>query len=287
MDSPCQSLSILYQNEEAYGIPLAEALRDGYEEENSVVPAIPVTMVPYEPNRAEYADVIDMLSPSFLGGECIALVGYAADAGRIFVDYMSQYGSRLNQPRWITADGNKSTNIYVEEARPLLFGTTDMEGNPIFHPLIGTAPAPGGRVEQRDFENAYVATFGGSTGDVYSPPRQYSSNQYDAAAMVFLAIESAGSLDGRAIRDAIQRIGPDSGRAVVPATSLVSGLSAIREGRTIDYSGASGAVDFDANGDITTATTRIEVWQATPAGEMDLDFTSDCTVAPNRSQCEG
>jgi ABC-type branched-subunit amino acid transport system substrate-binding protein len=72
---------------------------------------------------------------------------------------------------------------------------------------------------------------------------------YDAAIILALAIQKAGtSTNGTAVRDAlyaISRPGPAYGPA-----RLGEAITAIKSGLPVDYSGASGSVSFDDNGDV-------------------------------------
>ena len=91
-------------------------------------------------------------------------------------------------------------------------------------------------------------------------PIPFSSNQYDAVALLALAIARAGSTDGVAIRDALLEVsGPpsDTGGLVEPG-ALAAGLADVRRGTDVDYQGASGNVNFDALGNVVTA---YEIWR--------------------------
>ncbi|MBX3187625.1 MAG: ABC transporter substrate-binding protein [Labilithrix sp.] len=72
---------------------------------------------------------------------------------------------------------------------------------------------------------------------------------YDSVALLALAIEKAGNLDDRvAIRDALYDVSAPPGDAFGPG-QIAEALNAVREGRDIDYVGASGTFDLDDQGD--------------------------------------
>jgi hypothetical protein len=72
---------------------------------------------------------------------------------------------------------------------------------------------------------------------------------YDSVILLALAIERAGSLDDReAIRDALYSVSAPPGEAYGPG-ELAEALDAVRNGRDIDYTGASGTFDLDDQGD--------------------------------------
>lgn len=87
-------------------------------------------------------------------------------------------------------------------------------------------------------------------------PDPYSCQTNDHAALACLAIEKAKSAAPEAIRETVRKISQGSGEKVA---SVLDGLRLIREGKEINYEGASGACDFDAIGDILTCPFRYEV----------------------------
>jgi branched-chain amino acid transport system substrate-binding protein len=77
----------------------------------------------------------------------------------------------------------------------------------------------------------------------------YTAQTYDHASLIALAIQAAGGdPNGQAIRDAWRRVSQGGGDSV---DNAVDGLRMLREGKKIDYSGASGPCDFTDTGDIT------------------------------------
>ncbi len=87
-------------------------------------------------------------------------------------------------------------------------------------------------------------------------PDPYSCQTNDHAALACLAIEKAKSAAPEAIRETVRKISQGPGEKVA---SVLDGLKLIREGKEINYEGASGACDFDAVGDILTCPFRYEV----------------------------
>lgn len=90
-------------------------------------------------------------------------------------------------------------------------------------------------------------------------PDPYSCQTNDHAALACLAIEKAKSATPDAIREAVRMISQGGGEKV---TSVLDGLKLLREGREINYEGASGPCDFDAIGDILTSPFRYEIAEA-------------------------
>jgi len=117
----------------------------------------------------------------------------------------------------------------------------DEAGNYIIAGLKGTTPDP--RVagpSYETFKQSYEAEYGKEV-------TTYCSNSYDAAAVIALAIEKAGTATGTAIRDNIRDVANPPGEEVL---DLGEALTLIRAGQAINYQGASGELTFDENGDV-------------------------------------
>lgn len=98
-----------------------------------------------------------------------------------------------------------------------------------------------------DFRRLYTAYFPNAA----SPLPAYTSNQFDAAILLALAMERAGtSTDTTKIREALFEVARPPGQAFGPG-QLSEALAALRRNEDIDYQGASGDVDFDEFGDVS------------------------------------
>lgn len=94
----------------------------------------------------------------------------------------------------------------------------------------------------------------------------YVAHAYDAAFMMALAIEAAGSADRSRIPAALRSIAGPQGNLIYPG-EFAKAKALIKQGMRINYDGASGPLDFDAAGDITGRASvnrfRNGAWQAT------------------------
>ena len=115
--------------------------------------------------------------------------------------------------------------------------------------VYGTNPDPAPESTQYgDFRNLYLAQFAFQSGETELGSNV--ANYYDAAILAALAVQRAGSTaDTVKIRDALLEVSRPGGKAFGPA-QVGEALQALRNGQDIDYTGAGGPVDLDANGDV-------------------------------------
>jgi ABC-type branched-subunit amino acid transport system substrate-binding protein len=95
----------------------------------------------------------------------------------------------------------------------------------------------------------------------------FDAQNFDAAMLCFLAATAAGSSDGRDIQGALQDVsGPPGDKFTY--LQLADAIRALQQGQDIDFEGVTGPIDFDENGDPTTAT--YEVWTYGEDGQLDV-----------------
>jgi branched-chain amino acid transport system substrate-binding protein len=86
-------------------------------------------------------------------------------------------------------------------------------------------------------------------------PDPYTSQVYDHASMVLMAMAEAKATTGEAIKGAIRKISMGGGK---PVDNAAEGIKLIAAGQKVDYTGASGPCDFDEKGDILDCKFRYE-----------------------------
>lgn len=91
---------------------------------------------------------------------------------------------------------------------------------------------------------------GGGSDHYYS----FGAQAYDQLNLLALAIEAAKSVDGTVLTDAVKKVSGPEGTKV---TSFAEGIKVLRQGGQVNYEGASGSIDFDANGNIVKANFRV------------------------------
>lgn len=100
-----------------------------------------------------------------------------------------------------------------------------------------------------------------------SDPDQFADTVYDAFYLLTLAIEQGGSTEAAAIAAQLQSV--SSGGTVVEGGAFAAALEQIHAGTDIDYEGASGSIDFDSRGDVSSGTFR--VWKIEDGAYVDVE----------------
>lgn len=98
-----------------------------------------------------------------------------------------------------------------------------------------------------------------------SNPAPYTTQIYDHANLVLMAIAAAGEASGEAIRNTVRKVSQQPGGETVD--NALDGLKLIAAGKPVNYEGASGPCDFTDAGDIIDCKFRYE---QVKAGKLDL-----------------
>ena len=111
---------------------------------------------------------------------------------------------------------------------------------------VGHDSAPPRTDSARGFVDLYTAKFGGAPNGPGLP------NSFDAAIIALLAMQAAPELTGAAIAASVPKVTDPAGTKIFPnADGLREALAILAAGGTVSVQGATGAVTFDANGDVS------------------------------------
>lgn len=124
--------------------------------------------------------------------------------------------------------------------------------------VLGVAPSPGDEAAKTEFRELYKNRFD-------REPSLYDPNTWDAAAVVVLAAEAAGETTGAAIKTEISKVANSPG---IEVSDVCQALSLVREGKDINYQGASGTVDFNKSGDVIG---NYDVWTVDYTGKIEVE----------------
>ena len=123
--------------------------------------------------------------------------------------------------------------------------------------MYGTGPASAPEsAATAAWEAAWISEYGAL------PVLAYVKEAYDATIVLALAAQAAGRVDGAAIRDRLRAVGGSPGTVVSAGPrGVAEALRILAGGGEVDYEGASGSVDWDANGDLRRG--HIGIWRFT------------------------
>lgn len=221
------SAAVVYVNND-FGKELANTFEANFEGETTAT-------VGFSSGQSSYDQV---LSEAFSDDpEYIAFAGYP-ESGTTMLSQWNEGGFGGN---WVLHTSMLSQDVIENVGADVLEG---MFG-------VRTKPPTGEATESfvTDYEAAYP------DADVFSP---YSWNSYDSLISYALAVHAAGSTDSDAVKEQMRNVSNPPGDEVSYG-AFGEGASAIDDGTEIDYSGPSGTVDFDDNGDVASDMVIVEV----------------------------
>jgi ABC-type branched-subunit amino acid transport system substrate-binding protein len=210
-----------------YGVGFEDVFVKAFEADGGKV----LDTVKYDPSQTVFDSEVQKVvsnKPDF-----IMMVSYP-ETGSLIIKTAYEKGSLKGTP-WLLSEGLMAENLAN------LVGK-DSSGKYIVAGFQGLTPDPSaGGTAYDAFRKKYVAEYG-------NEPGIYCSNSYDALAVVALAIEQAKNATGRAIADNIRSVANPPG---VEVSDIGEALTLVRDGKDINYQGASGEISFDENGDVS------------------------------------
>ncbi len=206
MEEGIKSVALTYTNND-YGKGLADSFRTAFEAAGGEV----TVNISHEDGKADYAAEVATLAAA--GGEILVVAGYLDQGGRGIIEGALDTGA---WDRFVLPGGMIGDNILtIGDALNGSFGQvagTDSPGTDIYAKM------------------AEEAGFDGT-----SP---FTPESYDAAALILLAMQAAGSSDSQALKDHVFDVANAPGEKIFPG-ELAKALQILKDGGEIDYVGAS------------------------------------------------
>ena len=227
-------VAILTRND-SYGTGFGAALKTALTQGGATV----VANDAYDPASSDFhADVAKIVGK---GANAVVVIGFNDDGAKVLKEMIAQ-NIGPKQIQIYTADGMQSSSL----------GKTVDPTNPgIVAGIKGTAPAaaPSG------VTNPFIAKFAATKIDTI-----FSSYYYDCTNLVALAALAAGSNDPAKIRAKMLEV--SSGGTKCQDFASCSAL--LKQGKDIDYDGASGPVDLNSQHEPTNGV--YDVWKYDSTG---------------------
>ncbi|SFT37468.1 branched-chain amino acid transport system substrate-binding protein [Halomonas saccharevitans] len=237
-----EEVVVTYVNND-YGRGLSEAFSAAFEAAGGTV----VENLAHEDNRADYRSELGILSST--GVPNLVVLAYADTSGQTVVRQAYESGMFT---QYIGADGMVGDSLVEAIGADVLDG------------MIATRPGspelPGTEMFQAQAEEAGI-----------DPSAVFAAQAYDAAFLVALAIEQHGSAEREGLNEALRSVASAPGEVVLPG-EWEKAVELIAAGTEINYEGASGTHEFDANGDVPGVVLEmvIEDGTFTSQGYVDL-----------------
>ena len=221
-DQGFKKLAVTYANDD-YNAGIAAVFAAVFAELGGEVTANQV----HEPNKASYRSEVATMAQGEPEG--LALFAYYGGSGITIIKNALETGSF---EKFVGADGMFDQSVIDQ------LGADTLRGN-IWLSQSASDPE---NASYQAFAEAYKAT-----GN--DPQAPYAAHGYDATFMIALAIEASGAADSASIAKGLTLINDPAGMKVGPG-QWAEAKAALAAGKTVNYEGASGSVDFDANGDV-------------------------------------
>ena len=218
-----RSLAVTYANDD-YNSGFASVFAAAFTELGGTITGNEM----HEPNKASYRAELATLA----GGDAEGLVLFAY-YGSSGITILRNSLENALFGKFIGADGMMDNSV-IEQ-----IGADTLRGN-----IMLSQPASDTGSESYQ---AFAAAFE-ATGNSANAP--FVAHGYDIAFLTALAVEKAGSADRSMISAALREVANAPGMVVRPG-EWAKAKEAIAAGEDINYEGASGSIEFDAQGDVS------------------------------------
>ncbi|MGE0213645.1 MAG: ABC transporter substrate-binding protein [Parvibaculaceae bacterium] len=223
MDEGIKKVAITYVNND-YGVGIGNTFNEAFKKAGGTVTAFEK----HEDKKNSYRSELATLAKG--EPEALVVIAYASGSGAKIVKQSIEAGLFS---RFIGTDGLRDDQLIKEVGAETL--KTSFFSSP-------TSPA----------ENAASAKLREAFNKEYGEgaDKPFVDQTYDATFLLALAVEKAGSADRSKISAALREVASAPGEKVGPG-EWAKAKQLIKEGKDIDYEGAGGSYEFDANGDVT------------------------------------
>ncbi len=207
MDRGIKEVALTYTNND-YGKGLADSFQAAFEEAGGTV----TISTAHEDGKADYSSEVAELDAA--GGEVLVVAGYTDQGGKGIIQAALDTGA---YDTFVLPDGMVGQQIVDDLGSGLdtsfgQFPGTDSEGAEIFLGLASEAGFDG-------------------TG-------AFAPESYDAAALIMLAMEAAGSNQSADFKDKVMDVANAPGTEIFPG-ELAKAIELLKAGEEIDYVGAT------------------------------------------------
>lgn len=208
VDKGIEEVAVTYTNND-YGKGLSDSFIQSFEAAGGTV----TLNAPHEDGKADYSAEIGALAAA--GGEVLVVLGYADQGGKGIIRSAYDTGAF---DRFMMGDGMFADSLVADLGYALedSFGAvpwSEGEGTKAFNEIADAA---------------------GVNGD-----SSFTRESYDAAALIAMAMQAAGSTDSNVFKDKVMEVANAPGEKILPG-ELGRALEILADGGDVDYVGATG-----------------------------------------------
>jgi len=198
--------ALTYTNND-YGKGLADSIKRNFESMGGKI----TLSAAHEDGKGDYNAEVAALAAA--GGDVLVVAGYLDQGGKGIIQTALDTGAFTT---FVLGDG------MIGDSLPKAIGK-ELDGS--YGTVPGTDSPGGGKLK------AMIAKAGFKAGP-------YTAESYDAAALIMLAMQAAGSSESARLKDQVMRVANAPGEKIYPG-ELGKALSILRKGGDVDYVGAS------------------------------------------------
>lgn len=223
MDAGLKKVAVTYVNND-YGVGIGNTFIDAYKKLGGEITAAEK----HEEKKNSYRSELATLAKG--GPEALVVVAYAGDSGSTIVKQAIEGGLFT---RFIGTDGLRDDALIKEVGAEALKDS-----------FFSSPTSPADNAMQKKLHDLYNAAF------KEGADKAFVDQTYDATFLAALAVEKAGAADKSKIAAALREVASAPGEVVGPG-EWEKAKALIKDGKDINYEGAGGSYEFDANGDVT------------------------------------
>ena len=221
-----KTIAVTYTNND-YGKGLSNSFSNAFKAAGGKV----ALAASHEDGKADYSAEVGALAAT--GAEHLAVFGYVDKGGKGIIQASLDAGAF---EKFVLADGMVGESLIGAIGKAL-------------NGSVATAPGSDSP-NAKKFQAA--ATKAGVKG-----AEPFAAEGYDAAALIVLAAQAAGSMDRKAIQSKILAVANAPGEKIGPG-ELAKGLKLLADGKAVDYQGATD-VELTSGGDASGSYKEYEV----------------------------
>ncbi len=198
--------ALTYTNND-YGKGLANSIKTNFEKAGGKI----TLSAAHEDGKGDYTAEVGALAAA--GGDVLIVAGYLDQGGKGIIQAALDTGAF---DTFVLPDG------MIGDSLPMAIGD-DLNGS------YGTVPGT---------DSPGAAKFGDMAKAAGFKAGPFSSESYDAAALIMLAMQAAGSSQSQSFKDKVMAVANAPGTKIYPG-ELAKALKILKDGGDIDYVGAS------------------------------------------------